>query len=642
MKTPLVLLSLSLILLPGCSAPADGPSVAAPAVGESYASSRPHTRWWWFASRIDERDIETQLDWLKDNHFGGVEIAWIYPPGRDPAAPRFPWLGEDWSRIVAHTKEYADSIGLQCDFTFGTLWPFGAAFVPDSDRTRVHGDPGFKQDLRLSWDHPLVGNVINHLDRGAFERYARRMTAALKKALDGSTSALFCDSWEVETRRIWTDGFEKIFEARFGYDIRPFMAEIYSDARCDERYDYMKLVSELVIDNFYRPFTEVCHAEGAISRVQCAGSPTDLITAYASVDVPETEAMLFEPSFSRIPASAAVLAGAPLVSAETFTCLYGFPGQHLGEERAGDLKLVADALFANGVNQIIWHGMPFNGIGRDSNRFYATVHVGRHGALAPELPAFNRYMAKVSRFMRTGRTYSDVAVYLPLEDGWIAGEYPEEKQFPWVWGAYELRYLQMPEELKGYHPLWINETFLEKGVLREGKLHCGDACFSSLYVDVDNLDSDALDKIVELAEMGLPVCLRRRPREPGRIKSDDYGERLDRLESLENVSSLFSDVTVRPPLVSGDDLPDYWCRVAGDRSLLFFAHPRARNLSLPLPYGLEEEAGTAERTVVLRVNGRSREVKLEFGFLQSLLLEVDSSGRITFQDIGYLPRERGE
>jgi hypothetical protein len=370
--------------------------------------------------------------------------------------------------------------------------------------------------------------------------------------------------------------------------------------------------------------------------VQCSGAPVDLIDAYAAVDVPESEAMLYEPHFSKIPASAAALAGRPVVSSETFTCLYGFPGEHMDEERVMDLKLVADALFANGVNHIFWHGMPYNRIGDGANRFYATVHVGEQGALAPNLPGFNRYMERVADYMRRGRTYTDVAVYLPLEDSWIAGEYPPELQMKWSWGAYELRYVAMPAELRGHHPLWINHRFLEEGALRDGELCCGEARFSCLYVDVEHMDGAALGTILALAEKGFPVCLKRRPREPGRNKSDDYAERLDRLAALPNVSADFSDVCRTPPLVAGNDLPDHWCRVDGDRMYVFFAHPRAQGLKLPLPHGLCEDAGREERRIALTAFGRSVEVEAIFEPEQSLLFEMDAEG-VSLIDVGYEP-----
>jgi len=66
------------------------------------------------------------------------------------------------------------------------------------------------------------------------------------------------------------------------------------DSHPDIRYDYRMLVADYVLNEFYRPFTRICGGLGAFSRVQCHGSPTDLIAAYGSVDVPESEAILHE------------------------------------------------------------------------------------------------------------------------------------------------------------------------------------------------------------------------------------------------------------------------------------------------------------------------------------------------------------
>jgi hypothetical protein len=416
------------------------------------------------------------------------------------------------------------------------------------------------------------------------------------------------------------------------------MEDIYSDLKKDERYDYMKLVADFVLNQFYIPFSEKCHELKAFSRVQCAGSPTDLITAYAHVDVPETEAMLYEPNFSKIAASAAALSSKNAVSAETFTCLYGWPDAYHLEEQTADLKLVADALFAHGTSQIIWHGMPFNPVGEDSQYFYATVHVGTKGALTEEIPAFNTYMTKVSKIMRKGETYSDVAVYLPLEDSWIAGEYPEELQMEWSWGAYELRYIHTPEELKGYHPLWINHHFLQNAALKDNCLVCGDTCFTSLYVDVDFLDSEALDTIRQLAEQGFPICMRRKPKEPGRKKSGTYQSRLNDLLNLPNVSENFGDIAVNLPLVEGEDIPDFWCRKDKEGYYLFFSHPKAKNLTYPLSYGQSYTEKTIEVPIHIHTNGKTKEFLLRFEPYQSILLHIDGDGLISPIDILFRPK----
>jgi hypothetical protein len=416
------------------------------------------------------------------------------------------------------------------------------------------------------------------------------------------------------------------------------MENIYSADNAGPRYDYMKLVSDYVITNFYQPFTEACHRLGAISRVQCAGSPTDLIAAYCQVDVPETEVMLYDPNFSKIVASAAALGKKPIVSSETFTCLYGFPRLHFMEEQTADLKLIADALFANGVNQIIWHGMPYNPIGIDTIYFYATVHVGRKGNLVKELPSFNDYLTRVSRIMQKGQTYSQVAVYLPLEDAWIAGEYPPELQMPWSWGEYELRYLQLPAELRGYHPLWINQEFMQKGKVRDQLLYCGDQIFIALYLDVNYLDSIALQTILQLARQGLPVYLRKLPKQPGMKKHSAYQKMLQELLALPNVSKdQFQDVVNIPPIISSEDIPDFWCRKDKSDYYLFFAHPNSQNLKYPISFGQSFSEKSVSRKIQINLNGYSREYHLVFEPYQSILLKYDDKGQITLVDISFYP-----
>ena len=600
-------------------------------------NTSPYTRWWWFASEIQKKDIKEQLDWLKEMHFGGVEIAFIYPVNRDPKALRVPWLSAEWTELVSYTKSYCDSIGFGCDFTFGTLWPFGGTFVADSDRTKIFGDSSFKQPLRLSWTHPDTGNVIDHLSKGAFERYSSIMGKALEPALKGSKSALFCDSWEVETKKIWTNGFGDRFSENYGYKIEPFMDHLYDDKNAGPRYDYMKLVADYVLNNFYIPFNKKCHDLNAYSRVQCAGSPTDIISAYASADIPETESMLYNPSYSRIVASAAALAGKPIVSAETFTCLYGWPANFIRQEQTADLKLVADALYANGTSHIIWHGTPFNPVGIDTIFFYASVHVGKTGNLSKDLSEFNQYLGKVAGYMRKGDTYTDIAVYIPQEDAWIAGEYPLEKQLPWAWGEYEMRYINFQTDLIGYQPLWINKNFLDQGIVKNNELIINNLVFKALYIDVEYMDIDALSIILKLAREGLPVFLKKAPKQAGYTANPEFEQQLIKLKESPNVSSGLSNLNLPKPLIMGKDIPEFWCKKTEKELLIFFSHPLASNLTYPLSYGQAYCDSVFKKDIIINYNNKNIPLTLLFNPYQSILISVKSDGEIIFEDIVYLP-----
>ncbi len=631
-----------------------------------YPTSKPFVRWWWFATEIRKPDIKHQLDWVKKMNFGGVEICWLYPLYRyqkmytDKYNRHYPkdtsaqkWLSPEWSIVVAFAKSYADSIGLSCDFTFGSAWIIAATYIDKAHSTQIYGDTTFRQSLTYAWTYPDTQWVINHLDSEAFKIYAGPMVNALSGALKGSKSALFTDSWEIKlnaTNKIWTQGFEKTFREKFGYDIIPYM-KAGLDSFPDVRYDYMLHLDDYVTNGYYKPFVEKCKELGTWSKVQCLGAPADVMTLYSLADIPETEAMLNNPRYGRIVSSSACLASKNVVSSETFTCMYGFPATYLRKEQTADLKMVADALFAQGINHLVYHGMPYNPVGSDSIDFFATTYFGPNGSLTPELPAFNSYIEKVSAFLQKGKTYTDVAVYIPYEDGVMKGAYPPERQRVWVWGEYELRYVYFPEETQGYHPIWINRYFLEEAkyhpvvggagtAVGGGRLTVGDAAFSVLYIDVDYMDVRALKKVLEFAKEGLPVCMKRQPKQPGFIKSQEYSKMLQELSSLNNVSEKFEKVVQHPPLIQGDSLPEYWCRVENDGThYLFLSQPLSKDLTYPVYSGQSLMKQSVFRELTININGKAIRHKFEFKPYQSLVVRIAPNGKLKFIDITFVPKD---
>lgn len=623
---------------------------------EYYTSAKPCTRWWWFATEIKKEDIKHQLNWAKENNFGGVEIAWVFPLyryqkmfARDTYGNRhFPkdtsaqkWLSPEWSEVVAYTKKYADSIDLSCDYTFGSAWPVAGLNIDKEHSTQIYGDTSFRQWLTFAWSYPENQLVINHLDKEAFELFARPIGKALSEALQGSKSALFTDSWEIKlnsTNKIWTPGFDSTFIERFGYDIIPYMEDSL-DLFPDVRYDYMLHLDDYVTNGFYIPYVEKCKELGAWSRVQCLAAPTDVMTTYSLVDIPETECMLNNPNYSRIVSSSACLSSKKMVSSESFTCLYGFPSTHLGMEQTADLKMVADAMFAQGVNKHFYHGTPYNPKGSDSNTFFATTRFAPGGNLEEELPLFNTYMEKVSGIMQQGKTYTDVAMYIPYEDGVMKGAYPKERQRVWVWGEYEMRYIYPPKELEGYHPLWINRHFLENASIENGKLSVGDASFSALYIDVKYMDIRALKRVTQLAKNGLPICLKQSPQQPGKVKSNEFTTLLADLQSLKNVSDDIDSVINHPPLLEADKIPDHWSRTLADGStIIFMAQLPSKDLQYPIYNGQSYVENDVNLDLTINLNGRSHDITVNFEPYQSKVLKILKSGELKYIDISFNPK----
>jgi hypothetical protein len=602
-------------------------------------SSKPYARYWWFASMIKEEDVRYNLDWLKAHGFGGVEVAWVYPLNRfnkkdTSYTPRQEWLSPEWTKIVDFTVKYADSIGMGCDLTFGTLWPFGDTYVTFDQATQKFGEPEWRQQITRSWQHPKVGYVIDHLSRKNYQPYFDRLLKAFPHSKTTVPQCYFIDSWEVETEKLWCDGFDKDFIKKFGYDITPFMDSIYKPYNSSCLYDYMSLISEKVL-RFYRDYDSTLNAAGILSRGQVSGAPCDPISGYAMMDIPEGESMLFEPEFCAIPASAALLSGKKYVSSETFTCLYGWPRDYIRQEQTADLKLVADALFANGINHILWHGKAHNPKGQDTVNFYATTHIGDSGNLAPEITDFNHYLETVSGYMVNGSTYSDIAVYLPVEDAWTEGIMPKEKQFIWAWGYYEMRYVYFPEELAGYNPTWINGEFLEKATLENGKLKVGDALYHMLYIDVKYLDYKALNRIAELADAGLNIVLKQEPKEPGMNKHPEYD---DIILEIRNSKFVTNDLPGDfKPFITGDVIPHHWCRKDGETLYIFFPNPKSDRIKFPLNYGQALNEEIYQTQITINYQEKKIDLNLKFDPYQSLLYKIEN-GKAEQIDIKFIPR----
>lgn len=220
-----------------------------------------------------------------------------------------------------------------------------------------------------------------------------------------------------------------------------------------------------------------------------------------------------------------------------------------------------------------------------------------------------------------------------------------------------------PDETEGFHPIWINRHFLEEAKYQNGKLKVGDAAFSSLYIEVEYMDIRALQKVLEFAKEGLPVCLKRLPRQPGFVKSPEYEKMLRELASLKNVSDKFEKVVQLPPLIQtrfsvspsptgegvlrsgtdedrGDSLPEYWCRVDTDGTYyLFLAQPLSKDLKYPVYSGQSFMKQPVYRELTINVNGHSIQRKVKFSPYQSIMLKITSDGKLKSVNIDFLPKD---
>ena len=95
-----------------------------------------------------------------------------------------------------------------------------------------------------------------------------------------------------------------------------------------------------------------------------------------------------------------------------------------------------------------------------------------------------------------------------------------------------------------------------------------------------------------------------------------------------------------PPLIRGEVLPDYWCRVDVEGNYyIFLAQLPAKDLKYPLYSG----QSFADSSMTLELSFQMQNIEIEetvvFNPYQSLMLKVSSVGKLEYLDINYVPKD---
>lgn len=215
--------------------------------------------------------------------------------------------------------------------------------------------------------------VMDHFKREALEAHTKRVfeagRAQLGPFLGKTLTAYTVDSLENASDLYWTDELIAEFKRRRGYDLVPYLplvfqpgwmahpyqarlsAPQFDDTQVGERVraDYRLTVSELMIENLYEPFAAWAKKNGLHSEFQAHGAPVDILKAYGTADVPESEDLHVgpDPYFLKLARSGADLYGRQIVSTESMIWDHGGPSL-----TPQDLKRRADELLSAGINRL--------------------------------------------------------------------------------------------------------------------------------------------------------------------------------------------------------------------------------------------------------------------------------------------------
>ncbi len=263
------------------------------------------------------------------------------------------------------------------------------------------------------------GNVMDFFSRASLDAYLKPYAAAFKDHPGVRPRAFYNDSYEVYGAN-WTPRLPEEFRKRRGYDLCEHLPALAGQGDPDTvarvKSDYRETVSDLLDDEFTRPWVAWCHAQGTVVRNQAHGSPGNLIDLYAAADIPETEGFGEKGAdilLSNLASSAAHLYDRRLVSSETFTWLR----EHF-RESPDDIRAALDTYFLSGINHVFYHGIPYSPADAPFPGwlFYASTHFGESNTISPQLPGLHQLVARCQAFLQLGQSDNNVLLYIPYYD----------------------------------------------------------------------------------------------------------------------------------------------------------------------------------------------------------------------------------
>lgn len=338
----------------------------------------------------------------------GASVKFAYAPPADPSGP-----GISHGSILDLTRCLKDD---------GVLAAADAALSPlPPDRCWRVLRVGYTTTGRMCAPAPesVRGLECDKLSRKGLDAHWPHMPHRMINAAGGkgTVSVAIIDSWEVGGQN-WTEDFPAEFKRRRGYDIRPWLPAMvgYTVGSSGETakflFDVQRTVSDLIAENYYDYFAELCRRDGVKAAIESYGGPFDNLRCFSAANIPTGEFWLgMDPHGSpRNAASAGHLNGRVQIAAESFTT-EAMEGRW--QITPHELRVNGDRGWLDGVSQIVYHSylqQPFMNVqpglslGRHGTQF------NRHTTWWPEGKWWAQYVHRGQFLLQSGEPKADVLI----------------------------------------------------------------------------------------------------------------------------------------------------------------------------------------------------------------------------------------
>jgi len=411
------------------------------------------------------------------------------------------------------------------------------------------------------------------------------------------------DSYEVETTN-WTTGFETQFEKLRGYDLTSFLPTLagyyVESGEVSERFlwDFRRTIGDLIAENYYAHFAELCHKNGMNFSVEPYWGPFDNMQVGATGDIVMCEFWSGGYPFfdsAKFVSSIAHLNGSAIVGAESFTGIGGW------DKHPANIKSIGDQAWAQGITRFIFHtyvhqpwdvapGLALSYHGFDFNRLNTWWSQSK---------GYMDYLARSQYLLQQGKNVADVLVFTGESSPNIGFIKPEIKAMGF-----------------DYDLIGVNK--LKDLTVKNGTIYSsvGNSYKVLVLPDSDFIKPETLQKVKELVD-GCAKVIGKRPLQSPSLSN--YPNNDDVVKNLVDqlwTSGLVKDVSIETVL--REKTPDFKVEV-GDASDLSFIHRKTADADIYFIANGRKEA--REITARFRVTGKQPELwNSEKGTIEDLVV----------------------
>ena len=406
---------------------------------------------------------------------------------------------------------------------------------------------------------PKQGPVVDHFDSLKVLKLYKHLLGdrtGLQPYFGNPVRAVFNDSYEFKANRHYSADFISYFKKKRGYDITPwlpvnmqrgynFVEYLRPNVKPDFsvgkedgrlRYDYDITLGELLGDHFFKTSKNFLGNQGLLHRTQGYGLNMDMIAMAGLASIPETESMQGPEANLKIMTSGGHLYNRPIISAESVVFI-----NRAYTTTPQKTRLAVDKLFAAGVNQIIYHGVPYRytpeKLGPEgwypfSTPFLTMINFssnfGEGNIFWKDQKRLNEYVSRTQHVLRSGKPHADVLLYFPflnvegmpdnpeeiMTKGYVEGvetPLPEVKETidPKTEWAQKVYPVINQLEAKGITWEWVNGASIEEAKLdKDGQIDIRGNFYQALILANDSIiELKTAQQIKLLAGKGMKLLV---------------------------------------------------------------------------------------------------------------------------------------